>query len=1172
MTSRQQHPHPHQQQYYPSNQFQEGHSAPSDANEWNTYNDQSRGTSSVSSFKSWTSTDPSQYQPHTRHNSSQPPPRGASTSARNRSNSNTSNVSNGFSYSGANTNNGNNDHSSNHMSHMSHVSQKSNSSVSYPHPHSPPYHQPHQYQQQQQQQQQYQGYNNIHHRQDEPSFSRGSSNGSSRSDHTANGGYTPPNQIEDHHQHGKQGSEYFANGSDSHHSSHRQNRQSPPVQQDPSVNQSLMQSLDQFHNPNGSPRMAARSVPRRREQTQATTTNDGDLPSLDDYEAMLQQMTSPGLGPTSPREARAARRSEKSDNERESRTERRTRQARRQKEQQHGQLDRSERDSNAAVPRESRTESPHHVGKHDNQISASSIDKKNRRRSSLPPSFTEFPSKLLTDLKRRSGGYQSPIETVPEVPLHVPTNRSDNRHSWEDDSVVPRNDLIYSKDPLPQKAPAHQDIDGFSHDSDKALLHVDDNDDMRSGLSESAERQRLDHQRRNKRKSPRLSQLGSKPPLTTRSHLRLSHTLSQSDADEAMAISRSILKDDDHQDMISTSVTVTEPRLDENSRQIEQFQLELQQLQNLTPSSRHLHSGAPKSSAYNTSPAAPRSRATTPLGMVAEEVSPTHPGPPSRQQLLASLEDGGPRSTTPTNSRSRPTTPINGIRPPPGPAPGNGNNSSASSSPIIIRKGSPAMGRRVKPSPPASSAIQPPITPRPRAGSVASVNSTNSLSNFNLESAFHHAAPSLPLPSLPPPPTSVPPSSSTGEFSSGSHRPRNASGSKELVIPTPQLLSESGGLASTFELRSELEALKMQLIERDEMVTRMMMEKQEQENHLRQDDTKQSEILSLETSRSNLERELGSAKGEIDRLQRMLVNQENVATAAVAMDSQERSQSQEREDALVREVESLRAEQAAQQEAHSALERELEAFTARSQQEDAQYRTLQDTVQRLTSKTSRLEAQHATEIQQLQRDHEEIMEKAVVEHAEALTDLVERSKNESEDQFLRWREDLEMRIQQEKQEALAREKVLNDRLEEQAARNDQLEKEMLALERAQAAHDEEKESWTRTNKSLERQLTMERLQQEEHLYRIEEAEKETRRLRTILSDFDLSAQFSRDHEDGYDRDEIQAMYEAQRQKWMDQIQLLERKMTKTEEDATTIMNKNMELMVALEMAQSAQSS
>ncbi|KAF9182938.1 hypothetical protein BGZ51_004351 [Haplosporangium sp. Z 767] len=1169
MTSRQQHQQQHQQQYYPSTQFQEGHSAPSDANEWNTYNDQSRkqGTSSVSSFKSWTSTDPSQYQPHTRHNSSQPPPRGASASTRNRSDSNISNVSNGFSYGVVNTNNGNNDYSSNHMSHMSHASQKSNSSTSYAHTHSPPYHQ-------QYQQQQHQGYNNIHQRQDEPSFSRGSSNGSSRSDHIANGGYGPPIQAEDRIQQGKQSSEYYANGSDNYHPSHRQNRQSPPAQQDPSISQSLMQSLDQFHDPNGSPRMAARSAPRRREQTQATITNDGDLPSLDDYEAMLQQMTSPGLGPTSPREARAARRSEKSDNEREMRTERRPRQARRQKEQQqqHDQLDRSERESNDAVSRENGVESSHHAGRHGNQLSASSIDKKNRRRSSLPPSFTEFPSKLLTDLKRRSGGYQSPIETVPEVPLHVPTDRSDKRHSWEDDSIVPRNDLIYPKDPLSQKAPAYQDINGFSHGSDKALLHVDDDDDTRSGLSDSAERQRLDHQRRNKRKSPRLSQLGSKPPLTTRSHLRLSHTLSQSDADEAMAISRSILKDDDHQDMASTSVTVTGPRPDENGRQIEQFQQELQQLQNLTPSSRHLHSGTAKSSANNTSPATSRSRSTTPLGMVAEEVSPSHPGPPSRQQLLASLEDGGPRSTTPTNSRSRPTTPINGIRPPPGPAPGNGNNSSASSSPIIIRKGSPAMGRRVKPSPPASSAIQPPIMTRPRAGSVASVNSANSLSSFNLESALHYAAPSLPLPSLPPPPTGAPPSSFTGELSSGSHRPRKASGSKELVIPTSQLLSENGGLASTFELRTELEELRMQLIERDETVTRMMMEKQEQENHSKQDDTRQSEILSLETARSNLERELGSAKDEIDRLQRMLANQENAAIATVAADNQERSQGQEREDALLREVESLRAERAAQQEAHSALERELEAFTARSQQEEAQYRTLQDTVQRLTSKTSRLEAQHAAEIQQLQRDHEEIMEKVVVEHAEALTDLVERSRNESEDQFLRWREDLETGIQKEKQEALAREKVLKARLEEQMARNDQLEKKMLALERAQAAHDEEKESWTRTNKSLERQLTMEKLQQEEHLYRIEEAEKETQRLRAILSDLDLSAQFSRDNEDGYGRDDIHAMYEAQRQKWMDQIQLLERKMTKTEEDATAIMNKNMELMVALEMAQSAQPS
>ncbi|KAG0295515.1 hypothetical protein BGZ96_011589 [Linnemannia gamsii] len=1195
-----------QQRYAPANQFHEGHTIPTESPDWNAYSDQSMkpSTASVSSIQSWVSTDPSssnnnygnqyssqsQQQPSTAHYSSHqsymPPPRGSSVtpSARNRSNSNNSTASGagmGYGYGNGGGYTG---------SHLSHISQASNSSV---------YSQQQQYQQyqdlstyqpstsfngapnanesarpdQQYSQQGYSSYDTQHTNESALSLS----NGASADNYTPNFQQPQPLYPHQHQQH--QQRHHRSTPSDvSHVSVNRAIQQESLVSQ----SQSLMQSIEQVGpSQQGSPRMNHRSVPKRREHGQATAANmtpDGDLPSLDQYEAMLQKMASPTLGPSSPREARSNLR--RTENDRENRA---ARQARKQQQHQHQQpmsMDQMLYSGDLAPPPPTvmivQDSSPldqsnlHGGGGGGHLRVTSAEERKLRRRSSLPSSLASSPSQLLTNLRRRNSGHHSPMDpSAPSATLQV--------HPLDNPFGSRQLDMGTHQNP----STTYQ-----VYENSRRLLHVDEDDDDRSVISEDSERQRMDHLQRNRRNSSHLTQPGAKPPLTTKSQLRLSHTLSQTDVDEANMLASPGAKDGDLEvasvaalAAAATADAAESQKTDEGDRQIEQFQWELSQLQQGGSTPRNLASPKPSSATLSSS----RSRATTPLGIVAEELLPMPTGP-SRQQLLASMEDGGSKSgpnrtTSPISMmKSRPTTPVSGIRPPPGPAPPMmsapilGNGAYHSPPPSVNggpRKGTRDPTRRVKPSPPVSSNIMPPTTPRLRTGSIAMI-----------DGMLTQAPPTLPLPSLPPPP---PPSagqrSSNASVASetATQRRRKPSGGRDLVQPSAQLLAEYtfGGQDS---LPTPAPSLPMT-----------------------------PEIGSNGPSPSMLEKEkeLVTAKDEIQRLQALLADQDKGAAAALearqeletkleAMmikklheegDDIHRAPSSnstaEQEEQLVK----MRQEQSVQQESNAALQQELEVFTERLQQEEAQYRTLQDTVQRLTLKISRLETQHAAEVQQIQQDHEEFLEKVVQDHAEKLTDLTEQSKADSEHLVLKFRQEqqehqghatAEKELAKEQATFRAREKVLIARLDEQVDRNQQLEERIFDLEKKQGEHDYEMDTWIKTNKSLERQMAIEQLKQQESRYQMDKVERENRRLRAILADLDLAALLGRaaaDSEDDEDmeenREEAKSAYERQREKWIQQIQLLERKMAKAENEATAIMEKNMDLMVAIEMAHSS---
>ncbi|KAG0365654.1 hypothetical protein BC939DRAFT_492677 [Gamsiella multidivaricata] len=1331
-----------QQRYMSPSQFQEGHNIPVESTDWNPYNDQAMkpSTESVSSFKSWASADPSQYQqnaaystPYNSHGfhagvvlapSHEPPVAPARVSSasystnRNRSNSNASNLSAGMNY-GYN-------HGGNHMSHMSHVSQLSNNSSSYAYlPSQHPLQQQHPWQHQQ-----YQNSQDGTYAHQSSSFTRADSNGTVRSDLTATEpGDTPGYQsygtpIVDGQAIDHQQAPYY-----SQQQSLRQHRQTPSDASPPSMNrtyqqevqlsQSLMQSMDQVTSPHGSPRAAQKSVPKRREApTQYASTDDNGLPSLDQYEEMLQKMTSPGLGPTIPKESRTNPR--RADNDREARTERMARQTRRLQQQQQQQQQEQQLYS------EPMPQLPSPDSSQPGHLSVSAEDRKLRRRSSLPTSFGEGPNRLFTNQMRRSSGVQhspseamSPVQVLPaidDVSRLGSTVGNPTRRSWEDESVALRDDLIKGN------AMAR---------GNQSLLHADNDSGSQMASPNAPERHGP-----NKRATDRNSYNGTKPPLTTKSQLRLSHTLSQSDVDEVAALSSSNHYMTDHDSELSAGHS-TLPKIDEADIQIKQIQYDLQQLQ---APHRAQASRNQNTSKLMPSPPSSRPRATTPLGMVSEENIPIPTGPPNRQQLLASMDDGAGlmaspnRSASPTFSRSRPTTPVSGgIRPPTGPVPiptiSAPANSTSGSPAGVARKSSPA-GRRIKPNPPASS-ILPPTTPRARAGSIASISSAN---NIAIDSAIQQAPPSLPLPSLPPPPTSAPPPL-TGDMAT--QRRRKASGSKELVLPTPQLLSESGlgqdslptpaSLASmspelgesifphqqaaaspnhqsqilrlkkrvstlekeletisselssrvrdggelqfrveqltlerdalvnqvavleehafrdpqddhaklqlalkqvqewrdvqmkeciarqdqakvtgemTLELQPEVEVLRVQLSEKEQTIQKLMTERRS--NHPSSNNSTgyvEGDVSLLHAERSFLEKEVSDSKEEIQRLRDLLSEQEQIATrdqrareelelkleALQTLDSNEDSSAShqgqnDRQDITA--MTSLQQELVALRSERSTHEHEVETLTARLHQEEAQYRTLQDTVQRLSSKLAHLESEHAAEVEQIQRDHDEVLEKVVMEHANALTELSEQSNSAATAALIsnNGKEELERSLRLERQESLAREKVLQMRVKEQLDRNDALEERMFLQEQMVSTLEDEKEAWTQTQKSLERQLAIEQLQHEEDRYRIEQVERENRRLRAILAEFDLAALLDSSSPSSSkalqdktlaneshsvsedDKEEIQRMYEKRQQKWTDQMGLLERKMAKAEEAAAEIMEKNMELMVALDMA------
>ncbi|KAK3829030.1 MAG: hypothetical protein J3Q66DRAFT_435456 [Benniella sp.] len=1100
-----------QQRFPPPNHFQDGHPIQVESPEWSSHQD--KATGSVSSVKSWASTSDSQQQPYNTqafHSGYAPiqnsplgplPPRSSSnafTASRNRSNSNASNLSATMNYGLYN--------GSNHSSHLSQVSNTSSNNSSYvPQPGM-------HYQQQQSWQQNFGQEGALA----QPSFPY-SMHQQGQSVATPQGTTASEGYFVDHHQ-------------------QQQPYRPPPLdtpgriyQQEASPSTPFpMQSIEQTMAPQDSPRATQRALQKRRENnnnTQFPSTIDGELPSLDQYEEMLQKMTSPGLGPTRPR---------RTEQDREARSERIGRHARKMTQQlQQPQPQQLRIDRLQTLEQELQLQSePMRLESHQeasptlgNHPSISVEDRKLRRRSSLPSSFGG-----KNGLERAPSG-SSPTQIHANegtTLLQASINNSavvENRYSWMDESVALREDLI------------------IHHDRSK----------MNTGATD--ENSPLD---------PESGDSG----LSPRNHY---------------------------------------------------------------PAHSMLTASSPPSS---------RSRSTTPLGMAAT--------PPNMQHLLASMDeaDMSPsphRSTTPNPSRSRPTTPTLGIRPPPGPAP-----PSAVSGPINVpnmpRKGSP-MGRRVKGGP--LSAI---ISPggRPRAGSSASVSSMSSITSIAIDSAIQQAPPTLPLPSLPPPPSvsaPLPTIPSTMSSDPATQRRRKASGSKELVIPAPQLVSElqqnqgqdslltpvslpptspeSSELGLSYPsasslhspnhpqsqitrlkkrvstLQKELETLGKQLSgrirdggEQQLKIDQLTLERDTLEKQVallqdyvpKKDDGQEYDNTDLQTAMQQIQQEKDILMREC------IAKHDRQGTDASPDDTAETGRDEGHSNSsLHQELEILRSERDGLQESRAAQDRELELMNGRLQQEEAQYRILQDTVQRLTSKIAQLESNHASEMERLQQDHEEVMEKVVMDHANVLTELTEQQTSQANDSHVRERQAMEEKFAKEHQEWMAADKVFKARLKELAARNDALEAKLYEKEKALLAMEEEEASWRQKHESLERQLAIERLQHQENVYKLEKAEKGSRRLRDLLGDLDLLV--SRESESGEDEEQekkekeeeelkgpserekrMRTTYEAQRQTWLDRIQLLERRAAKSEEENASTLQKNMELMVALELAQSSSSS
>lgn len=404
---------------------------------------------------------------------------------------------------------------------------------------------------------------------------------------------------------------------------------------------------------------------------------------------------------------------------------------------------------------------------------------------------------------------------------------------------------------------------------------------------------------------------------------------------------------------------------------------------------------------------------------------------------------------------------------------------------------------------------------------------------------------------------------------------------------------------SRMEMSAQMETLRRKLADNEQEISRLKSEQQDQIDHelsgsgfLNSPTHQTQEIARLRALQATLEQELTSARNEIHRLQSLAADQKQclskdqrareelevkIEALMLMNDDHEQAKRDKTElEQLRQETMQLRADKAAQEERFIELQRDLKASTSRSQQEEAQYRTLQDTVQRLSSKITRMEGQHTSELEQVQRDHEEVMERVVHEHAQTLTEVSEQAQSESRSQQAQIHERLEAQFAKETKELHARERVLRERLSEQSLRNDQLEAQVFLLEKAQEAHEAEKETMARTNRSLERHLSMQHLQEQENVYKMEELERENTKLRAVLAELDMAAYQSRRQEE-QDNEEVShaamaAMYETQQRRWAEHTQLMERKMAKVEEEARAMMEQNMQLKVALEMVQSDSSS
>ncbi|KAF8974949.1 hypothetical protein BGZ46_009554 [Entomortierella lignicola] len=885
------------------------------------------------------------------------------------------------------------------------------------------------------------------------------------------------------------------------------------------------------------PRAAPRGTRRRDQSANASTGGDeAKVPSLDDYEAMLHQMTSPPLGPkirnetnrtvepslddfeamlsqmTSPTATSKDSRSSASSANRRQDRESRDRAARPTRRQPRAQEQQQQQRSEQSQQRGLHPVNVHNTGATVEE-KESFDQKKLRRRSSLPSKLMESPN-LFASTKRLSSDHFSPGSPNIIVPIKENGTSAEQqqeqqkRYSWENESIAPRVDLLHSN-----------------------------NDNTRPDSL----------QRKNSWQDP-------------------------------------------------------------DSEQMKQY---------VDPQVQQDISG-PES--YSPAPAIPTTTSGPPAINSATK-------PRKTKGSLAGSSPPQVRPITP-NSRSRPSTPIGGIRPPPGPAPA--SVVTISSSQI---NGSPKLGKRSDSNGSNSGSLLQPSTlgSRARANSSASVNSLN---GFMLDRVLTPPPPpTLPLP--PPPPTSAhavyqtPPTSQSIPVITGVGEPLQViQGADGLPTPasslslSPELNATSSVANQTAHLarlkkrvstlekelanaemeltnrirdgsellskverltaeRDSLETLRLELAEKNNEIA-MLRSEQERSLNLRglkdQDmngalESMNQEIARLSGLQTTLEQELEEAKEEIQRLQELASNKdhENV-----------------REE-LEQQINTLLMEKVRYEEKQTAMEHEMESLQERLHQESAQYRTLQDSIQRQSSKMARLESQHANELQQLRMDHDDILEKTLQEHEGVMKELVNRHRADTDALVEHSQRQAQDSFRQERMEAEAREKVLRDRYDEKNVLYSQLEDEIFQLQNALEKAVKEKEALGRTNRSLERHISIQQLNEEENAYKLEVLQAENTRLRELLADLDIAAvtqkriqrrkDQSEDGAENYEEEKEEEteeqrrlkaaeMFEEQQRKWNEQTQLMARKLARAEEEARKTAEQNESLRIALELAQS----
>ncbi|KAF9433840.1 hypothetical protein BGZ76_008921 [Entomortierella beljakovae] len=862
--------------------------------------------------------------------------------------------------------------------------------------------------------------------------------------------------------------------------------------------------LNKMTSPNLGPR--GRSEPKR-------TTG----PSFDDFEAMLNQMTSPNTAPKESRSAAGQSANRRQERElREPRSERPARQTRRQ------QPNPSEQE----IQEESHPKVDQNIDIVPQSGEESFNQKKLRRRSSLPSKLKETPA-LFSNIKRLSSDHLSPLTPKFEPPnLLIPPKESDNdgsqrkRFSWENDSIAPRDDLLLAAAQRP-----------------------------------------ISLQRKNS-----WQDMGSTP---------------ENDIQKQRSVSSSAIP--------ATGISKT--------KKVKPDPTTAAFPQNGRP-------GTPNS----------RSRPITPSGGIRPPPGPA-PASSSTVDPRASSPKLGKRSNSNgSNSGSMLQPGLQGSRP------------RTSSSASVSSMNGFALDRVNTPPPPSSPLPPPPMKPTP-APSQNHYQSPPSSQNISIVSGSGSAiglgidenhrgllgnsdsgvllpqvilygenqanlpTPASSLPMSPEPnAVAISPSAAANQAAHMARLKKRVSLlEKELANAEMQLstrMRDGSELQTKVEQltaeRNSLVSLRLELEEKDKEIQRLRVENES--HNIGRGDKEEVPSFSNEDM-SRLEQELNEARNEIQRLKDMVSEKD--------LEKSEMEYNQERiREEMEQQIRTLLEEKSQSEEARISMESELETLQERLQHEAIQYHTLQDSVQRLGSKMARLDSQHANDLQQLRMEHDDVLGRTIQEHDHHVKNLEERHKADTDALIEHARRQVQDTFSNDLAEADAREKVLRARIEEQEDLHDQFEEELFHQKQAQEATLVEKDHLVRVNRSLERHLEMQNLQEQENIYKLEELQKENTNLRKVLADLDIAAAAKRrirrrkdesdDNEseamedDDDESEELQRrnaaqMFEEQQRKWDEQLQLMSRKLARSEEESRKTTEQNESLRVALEMIQ-AQSS